>query len=207
MTSSTRPSTCWPWSTTGSRGKIDLGKADHRHFVFSCGAGIDATVVKRVDAHPRLKSAAGPYYFSWAAISAFYRSYLYNPVRLRCRPATEAGGGRHRPRPELRPLHLLRQPPGTGLRGGRDRRRHACAGRAQAGHPARHADPDVAPLQRTAAGRPPPPDRAVQHASPRPPSPRSRRPRTGSSAPSRSRSTATTSARRPSSSCAASRAH
>jgi diacylglycerol kinase family enzyme len=63
--------------------KIDLGKADNRHFVFSCGAGIDATVVKRVDAHPRLKSAAGPYYFTWSAISAFYRSYLVNPVRLR----------------------------------------------------------------------------------------------------------------------------
>jgi diacylglycerol kinase family enzyme len=63
--------------------KIDLGLADRRHFVFSCGAGIDATVVKRVDAHPRLKSAAGPYYFTWAAVSAFYRAYLYNPVRLR----------------------------------------------------------------------------------------------------------------------------
>jgi diacylglycerol kinase family enzyme len=45
--------------------------------------GIDATVVKRVDAHPRLKSRAGPYYYSWAAISAFYRSYMVNPVRLR----------------------------------------------------------------------------------------------------------------------------
>lgn len=63
--------------------KIDLGKVDDRHFVFSCGAGIDATVVKRVDAHPRLKSAAGPYYFTWAAISAFYRRYMVNPVRLR----------------------------------------------------------------------------------------------------------------------------
>jgi diacylglycerol kinase family enzyme len=63
--------------------KIDLGRADERHFVFSCGAGIDATVVKRVDAHPRMKSMAGPYYFSWAAVSAFYRSYLVNPVRLR----------------------------------------------------------------------------------------------------------------------------
>ena len=63
--------------------RIDLGRVDERHFVFSCGAGIDATVVKRVDAHPRLKSAAGPYYFSWAAISAFYRQYLVNPVRLR----------------------------------------------------------------------------------------------------------------------------
>jgi diacylglycerol kinase family enzyme len=69
--------------------RIDLGKVDARHFVFSCGAGIDATVVKRVDSHPRMKSLAGPYYFSWAAISAFYRQYIVNPVGLR---AEVAGG-------------------------------------------------------------------------------------------------------------------
>lgn len=63
--------------------KVDLGRVDGRYFVFSCGAGIDATVVKRVDAHPRLKSATGPYYFTWAAISALYRQYIVNPVRLR----------------------------------------------------------------------------------------------------------------------------
>ena len=62
--------------------KIDLGKVDERHFVFSCGVGIDATVVKRVDAHPKLKSRAGPYYYSWAAVSALVREYLINPVRL-----------------------------------------------------------------------------------------------------------------------------
>jgi diacylglycerol kinase family enzyme len=62
--------------------RIDLGRVDDRHFVFSCGAGIDATVVKRVDAHPRLKSRAGPYYFTWAAVSAFYRQYMLKPVRL-----------------------------------------------------------------------------------------------------------------------------
>src|SRR5829696_9396673 len=62
--------------------KIDLGKADERHFVFSCGIGIDATVVRRVDAHPRLKSRAGPYYYTWAAISSLYRHYLRNAVRL-----------------------------------------------------------------------------------------------------------------------------
>ena len=73
--------------------RIDLGKADHRHFVFSCGAGIDATVVKRVDAHPRLKSAAGPYYFTWAAVSAFYRSYLVNPVRLHVQVDGESAEG------------------------------------------------------------------------------------------------------------------
>jgi diacylglycerol kinase family enzyme len=70
--------------------KIDLGKADERYFVFSCGVGIDATVVKRVDAHPRLKSKTGPYYYTWSAVSAFYRSYLHNPVRLRVE--TDAGG-------------------------------------------------------------------------------------------------------------------
>jgi diacylglycerol kinase family enzyme len=63
--------------------RVDLGVAGERRFVFSCGAGIDATVVRRVDAHPRLKSRAGPYYFSWAAISAFYRKYMVNPVRIR----------------------------------------------------------------------------------------------------------------------------
>jgi len=73
--------------------RIDLGLVDDRHFVFSCGVGIDATVVKRVDAHPKLKSRAGPYYYSWAAISAFYRSYLYNPVRLRVRAGGEEAEG------------------------------------------------------------------------------------------------------------------
>jgi diacylglycerol kinase family enzyme len=63
--------------------KIDLGKVDERRFVFACGAGIDATVVKRVDAHPRLKAKAGPWYYSWAGVSAFYKRYLVNPVRMR----------------------------------------------------------------------------------------------------------------------------
>src|SRR3954453_3598323 len=73
--------------------RIDLGIADRRHFVFSCGAGIDATVVKRVDAHPRMKSTAGPYYFTWAAVSAFYRSYLHHPVRLRVQVKGESVEG------------------------------------------------------------------------------------------------------------------
>jgi diacylglycerol kinase family enzyme len=63
--------------------KIDLGRVDERYFVFACGAGIDATVVKRVDAHPKLKAKAGPWYYSWAGVTAFYRRYLVNPVRLR----------------------------------------------------------------------------------------------------------------------------
>jgi diacylglycerol kinase family enzyme len=63
--------------------KIDLGRVDERHFVFACGVGIDATVVRRVDAHPKLKARAGPYYYSWAGVSGFYRRYLLSPVRVR----------------------------------------------------------------------------------------------------------------------------
>jgi diacylglycerol kinase family enzyme len=63
--------------------KIDLGTVDDRYFVFSCGVGIDATVVRRVDANPKLKASAGPYYYSWAGISAFYRRYRVNPIRVR----------------------------------------------------------------------------------------------------------------------------
>jgi diacylglycerol kinase family enzyme len=65
--------------------KIDLGKVDERHFVFACGVGIDATVVRRVDANPKLKASAGPYYYSWAGVSGFYRKYLVNPIRVRVR--------------------------------------------------------------------------------------------------------------------------
>jgi diacylglycerol kinase family enzyme len=63
--------------------KIDLGMVDDRYFVFACGAGIDASVVKRVDRNPTLKVTAGPYYYSWCGISAFYRQYLHNAVRVR----------------------------------------------------------------------------------------------------------------------------
>jgi diacylglycerol kinase family enzyme len=62
--------------------KIDLGKINGRHFVFACGMGLDATVVKRVDSHPQMKARAGQWYFTWAAISGFYREYLRNPVQL-----------------------------------------------------------------------------------------------------------------------------
>jgi diacylglycerol kinase family enzyme len=63
--------------------KIDLGTVDDRYFVFSCGVGLDASVVKRVDRNPTMKGNAGPYFYSWAGISSFYRKYLVNPVRVR----------------------------------------------------------------------------------------------------------------------------
>jgi diacylglycerol kinase family enzyme len=62
--------------------KVDLGLVNGRAFVFSSGVGLDASVVERVDAHPRLKARLGPYYYSWAAISTFNRRYLVRPPRM-----------------------------------------------------------------------------------------------------------------------------
>ncbi|MFL5906142.1 MAG: diacylglycerol/lipid kinase family protein [Solirubrobacterales bacterium] len=73
--------------------KIDLGRCNGRHFVFACGVGLDATVVKRVDAHPRLKARARQWYYTWAAISGFYRHYLRDPVRLELEIAGESHEG------------------------------------------------------------------------------------------------------------------
>src|SRR3954454_4440415 len=62
--------------------KVDLGLANGRRFVFACGAGLDATAAQRVDAHPMLKARGGRWFYTYAAVSGFYRRYLRNPVRL-----------------------------------------------------------------------------------------------------------------------------
>ena len=69
--------------------KIDLGRVDQRRFVFACGVGIDASVVRRVDENPRLKAKAGPYYYSWAGVSSFFRRYLLKAVRVKVEVGTE----------------------------------------------------------------------------------------------------------------------
>ncbi|HEX2160699.1 MAG TPA: diacylglycerol kinase family protein [Thermoleophilaceae bacterium] len=69
--------------------KVDLGLVNGRAFVFSSGVGLDASVVERVDAHPRLKARLGPYYYSWAAVSTFNRRYLVKPPRMRVTVAGE----------------------------------------------------------------------------------------------------------------------
>src|SRR3954452_15648703 len=73
--------------------KVDVATVNGRRFTFSCGVGIDASVVERVDAHPRLKARFGPYYFTWAALSTFWRSYVITPPRL---VAELPGGETHR---------------------------------------------------------------------------------------------------------------
>jgi diacylglycerol kinase family enzyme len=62
---------------------VDTGRVNGRHFVFASGIGLDASVVERVDSHPRLKRRLGEWYFTWAALSTFNRRYLVRPPRLR----------------------------------------------------------------------------------------------------------------------------
>jgi diacylglycerol kinase family enzyme len=62
---------------------IDLGTVNERRFVFACGAGLDATAARRVDANPRLKARAGRWFYTWATVSGFYSRYLRDPIRMR----------------------------------------------------------------------------------------------------------------------------
>jgi diacylglycerol kinase family enzyme len=62
--------------------RIALARVNDRHFVFSSGVGLDASVVERVDSHPRLKRRLNEWYFTYAAITTFTRRYLLSPPRI-----------------------------------------------------------------------------------------------------------------------------
>lgn len=62
---------------------VDLGRVNERWFTFSSGVGLDASVVERVDAHPRMKTRLNQYYYTYAAISTFTRRYLVRPPHVR----------------------------------------------------------------------------------------------------------------------------
>jgi diacylglycerol kinase family enzyme len=62
--------------------RVDLGHVNERKFLFSAGAGLDASVVQRVDAHPRLKARLGEYYYTWTGLQTFNRKYLLHPPQL-----------------------------------------------------------------------------------------------------------------------------
>jgi len=68
--------------------RVDLGVVNGRCFTFSSGLGIDASVVERVDANPRMKARLGPYFFTWVAVMTFLRQYLLRPPRM----TVDAGG-------------------------------------------------------------------------------------------------------------------
>jgi diacylglycerol kinase family enzyme len=63
--------------------RVDVGLVNGRHFVFSSGVGLDASVVERVDAHPYRKARYGAWYYAFAAVAIFNRRYLVRPPRVR----------------------------------------------------------------------------------------------------------------------------
>src|SRR5713101_2475495 len=69
--------------------KVDLGVVNGRCFTFASGLGLDASVVARVDANPRMKARLGAYYFTWVAVTTYLRRYLLRPPRLRVDTAGE----------------------------------------------------------------------------------------------------------------------
>ena len=88
--------------------QVDLAHVNGRGFTFSAGFGLDASVVRRVDAHPAPEGAPE------AVVLRLRRGRdLHQGVR---RAPAAAGGARrrrgparrHRARAERRPLHLLR---------------------------------------------------------------------------------------------------
>jgi diacylglycerol kinase family enzyme len=62
--------------------RVDIGSVNDRRFLFSAGIGLDASVVERVDAHPRLKARFGEWYYMWAGVRTFTRGYLVHPPGL-----------------------------------------------------------------------------------------------------------------------------
>ena len=73
--------------------RVDLGVVNGRCFTFASGLGLDASVVQRVDARPRLKARLGPWFFTWVAVSTFARRYLLRPPRLHTHLAGEEHSG------------------------------------------------------------------------------------------------------------------
>ena len=73
--------------------RVDVGSVNGRAFLFSAGAGLDASVVEQVDAHPHLKARFGEWYYTWMGVRTFTRRYLLHPPRLEARlgKATIAG--------------------------------------------------------------------------------------------------------------------
>jgi diacylglycerol kinase family enzyme len=62
--------------------RVDLGRVEGRHFAFSAGAGLDASVVERVDAHPERKARWRQWYYAETAAAVFTRRYLIRPPRI-----------------------------------------------------------------------------------------------------------------------------
>lgn len=72
---------------------VDLARVNDRHFLFSSGVGLDASVVERVDAHPQRKARYGEWYYALTSIRTFNRRYLRRPPRLELAVGSERVAG------------------------------------------------------------------------------------------------------------------
>jgi diacylglycerol kinase family enzyme len=61
---------------------VDLARLNERWFTFSAGAGLDASVVERVDRHPRLKARYGAWFYAQSAVALFLERYVVDPPRI-----------------------------------------------------------------------------------------------------------------------------
>ena len=88
--------------------RVDLARVNERHFLFSAGVGLDASVVEHVDAHPRLKARIGEWYYTWTVDATFSRRYLLGRRGSRHRRKASASRASRR-RPERLAVHVLRR--------------------------------------------------------------------------------------------------
>lgn len=59
----------------GKTRRINIGRVDDRHFVLSCGVGLDAETVKRVEANPAAKAKFRDWFFVYSVFRAFFSQY------------------------------------------------------------------------------------------------------------------------------------
>src|SRR3954453_6320012 len=69
--------------------RLDLGSVNGRRFLFASGYGLDAAVVRRVDAHPATKARFRHWYYAAAGMQTLAREYTVHPPRI----DVKAGGG------------------------------------------------------------------------------------------------------------------
>ena len=62
--------------------QLDLGTVNGRHFLFSSGYGLDAAVVRHVDAHPERKARLRQWYYAWSGVRTLARDYTVRPPRI-----------------------------------------------------------------------------------------------------------------------------
>jgi diacylglycerol kinase family enzyme len=63
--------------------RVDLGVMNERYFTFASGVGLSASLNKRVDRRPDLKSLLGPPFLAYSGLSALSNEYLGTPPHFR----------------------------------------------------------------------------------------------------------------------------